>query len=88
MEKREQLLKLLSMNNYDMEANSRLELLTAFKAAYGKSITNICGILSKFCPEIGGEELNNFIFFFYPFMESVQNEKGRIDYHTFKTVHH
>ena len=28
---REQLLKLLSMNNYDMEANSRQELLNAFK---------------------------------------------------------
>ena len=68
LEKREQLLKLLSMNNYDMEANSRLELLTTFKAAYGKSMTNIRSILSKFCPEIGREELNNFIFIFYPFM--------------------
>lgn len=68
LEKREQLLKLLSMNNYDMEANSRLELLTSFKAAYGKSMTNIRGILSKFCPEISREELNNFIFIFYPFM--------------------
>ena len=68
LEKREQLLKLLSMNNYDMEANSRLELLTTFKAAYGKSMTIIRGILSKFCPEISREELNNFIFIFYPFM--------------------
>jgi len=33
--KREQLLKLLSMNNYDMEANSRPELLKSFKVAYG-----------------------------------------------------
>ena len=32
---REQLLKLLSMNNYDMEANSRQELLTEFKKDYG-----------------------------------------------------
>ena len=32
---REQLLKLLAMNNYDMEANSRPELLTSFKVAYG-----------------------------------------------------
>ena len=67
-EKREQLLKLLSMNNYDMEANSRLELLTTFKAAYGKSMANIRGILSRFCPEIGSEELENFIYVFYPFM--------------------
>ena len=68
LEKREQLLKLLSMNNYDMEANSRLELLTTFKAAYGKSMTSIRSILSKFCPEIGSEELENFIYVFYPFM--------------------
>ena len=68
LEKREQLLKLLSMNNYDMEANSRLELLTTFKAAYGESMTNIRSILSRFCPEIGNEELENFIYVFYPFM--------------------
>ena len=68
LEKREHLLKLLSMNNYDMEANSRLELLTTFKAAYGKSMTNIRSILSRFCPEIGNEELENFIYVFYPFM--------------------
>ena len=68
LEKREQLLKLLSMNNYDMEANSRLELLTTFKAAYGKSMMNIRSILSKFCPEIGNEEQENFIYVFYPFM--------------------
>ena len=68
LEKREQLLKLLSMNNYDMEANSRLELLTTFKAAYGKSMTNIRSILSRFCPEIDSEELENFIYVFYPFM--------------------
>ena len=30
---REQLLKLLAMNNYDMESNSRPELLTSFKVA-------------------------------------------------------
>lgn len=68
LEKREQLLKLLSMNNYDMEANSRLELLTTFKAAYGKSIANICSILSRFCPEISKEEQQNFIYVFLPFM--------------------
>ena len=33
---RKQLLKLLSMNNYDMEANSRPELLVSFKVAYGE----------------------------------------------------
>ena len=68
LERREQLLKLLSMNNYDMEANSRPELLTAFKAAYGKSMTNIRGILSKFCPKMSGKESETFLYVFYPFM--------------------
>ncbi len=68
LEKREQLLKLLSMNNYDMEANSRPELLTSFKTAYGRSMADIRGILSKFCPEMSEEEKQSFIYVFYPFM--------------------
>ncbi|MBR1743067.1 MAG: TetR family transcriptional regulator [Lachnospiraceae bacterium] len=65
---RVQLLKLLSMNNYDMEANSRLELLTSFKKAYGASVKNICRLLEKFCPEMTVEEIQNFIYIFFPFM--------------------
>ena len=66
--RREQMLKLLSMNNYDMEANSRQELLTAFKAAYGKSMENVRAILAKFCPEMGAAEIQRFIYVFFPFM--------------------
>ena len=65
---RQQLLKLLSMNNYDMEANSRPELLTSFKAAYGKSMRNICRLLEKYCSEMTVEEIQNFIYIFFPFM--------------------
>ena len=65
---REQLLKLLSMNNYDMEANSRQELLTAFKQSYGRSMHLFCMILDKFCPDMSVAEIQNFIYTFYPFM--------------------
>jgi AcrR family transcriptional regulator len=65
---REQLLKLLSMNNYDMEANSRPELLTSFKVAYGESMKNVCRILMKFCPEKSAQEIRGFIYVFFPFM--------------------
>ena len=65
---REQLLKLLSMNNYDMEANSRQELLTAFKQSYGRSMHLFCMILEKFCPDMSVAEIQNFIYTFYPFM--------------------
>ena len=65
---RQQLLKLLSMNNYDMEANSRSELLTSFKVAYGESMKNVCRILTKFCPEKSVHEIQDFIYVFFPFM--------------------
>ena len=65
---REQLLKLLSMNNYDMEANSRPEFLASFKEAYGASMQNICRLLQKFCPEMTVSEIQNFIYIFFPFM--------------------
>lgn len=66
--KREQLLKLLSMNNYDMESNSRPERLVSFKAAYGKSLRNIRALLDKFCPEMKEEEKQSFLYVFFPFM--------------------
>ena len=68
LENRKQLLKLLSMNNFDMEANSREEELRSFKESYGKSLENIRGILDKFCPEKSEVEKDNFIYVFFPFM--------------------
>ena len=68
LEKRAQLLKLLSMNNYDMEANSRQEQLTSFKSAYGRSMENVRAILARFCPDMDAGEIQRFIYVFYPFM--------------------
>jgi len=65
---REQLLKLLSMNNYDMEANSRQELLTAFKQSYGRSLQLMHMLLEKFCPDMSATDIRNFIYTFFPFM--------------------
>ncbi len=65
---REQLLKLLSMNNYDMEANSRQELLTDFKQSYGRSMHLMCMLLEKFCPDMSVADIQNFIYTFFPFM--------------------
>lgn len=66
--KREQLLKLLSMNNYDMEANSRPELLVSFKVAYGESIKNMNRLLTKFCPDMSEQDIRSFTYVFFPFM--------------------
>ena len=65
---RPQLLKLLSMNNYDMEENSREECLTSFKRAYGRSLKLVKEILDKFCPEMTEERKQRFLYVFFPFM--------------------
>ncbi len=68
LSRRGQLLKLLSMNNYDMESNSRLELLTDFKRSYGASMKLVRKLLEKFRPEMGEEDTESFIYRFFPFM--------------------
>ena len=68
LSERQQLLKLLSMNNYDMEAYSRQELLTAFKQSYGESMHRMYVLLEKYCPDMSGDDIRNFIYTFFPFM--------------------
>ena len=80
---REQLLKLLSMNTYDMESNSRQDLLASFKQAYGRSMQLICILLEKFCPDMNVTDIQNFIYTFFPFMFGIYpyttvTEKQRI----------
>ncbi len=65
---RRQLLKLLSMNNYDMEENSRQEFLTAFKQSYGGSLERVRMLLEKFCPDMSAADIRGFIYTFFPFM--------------------
>ena len=68
LEKRAQLLKLLAMNNYDMESNSREELLVSFKRAYGQSLQYFRDILEKHRPGITDAEVQQIIYVFFPFM--------------------
>ncbi|MDO4555518.1 MAG: TetR/AcrR family transcriptional regulator [Lachnospiraceae bacterium] len=82
LENRELLLKLMSMNHYDMESNSRPERLTKFKVVYGESIRTVTMCLEKFFPEMTIAEKQNFIYVFFPFMfgiypYTVVNEKQR-----------
>lgn len=98
LEKRTQLLKLLSMNNYDMEASSREELLTSFKTAYGRSIDNVRALLAKFCPEMSAARAESFICVFFPFMFGIYPyaavtekqkkamKKAKVDY-TYRSVY-
>ena len=68
LERRMMMLKLLSMNLYDMEANSRMERLIEFKAAYGESKNAVDRCLQKFCPELDEEARQTFLYAFLPFV--------------------
>lgn len=68
LEERPDLLKLLSMNLYDMEENSRMERLIEFKVVYGRSLDQVDGCLIRFFPEMTKQERRDFIYLFFPFM--------------------
>lgn len=71
LENRRQLLKIMSMNMYDIEENSRMEKLVEFKTAYGKSLQIFDGLLAKFFPSMGPGERQNFIYCFFPFVYGI-----------------
>lgn len=68
LEERKNLLKIMSMNHYDMEDNSRIERLIEFKVVYGQSLAEVRNCLDKFFPEMTVQDKQDFIFSFFPFM--------------------
>ncbi len=71
LERRALLLKLMSMNHYDMEENSRIERLVEFKVAYGESIRAVARMLEKFRPQMGPADRKQFLYAFFPFIYGV-----------------
>ena len=68
---RPRLLRLLSMNLYDMEANSRPERLAEFKAAYGASLNAVSRMVEKYVPEMDGDARQQFLYAFFPFIYGI-----------------
>ena len=68
LERRGMLLKLLSMNHFDMEDNSRPECLRDFKVAYGASIEAVRCLIAKFFPEMDERARQDFLYAFFPFL--------------------
>ena len=68
LEKRINLLKLISVNMYEMEENSSVECVTEFKIAYGKSMDIVRNCLIKFFKDMNNKEVEKFIYTFFPFM--------------------
>ncbi len=71
LENRSQLLKLMSMNHFDMEMNSRQENLIDFKRSYGNSLKTVKKCLDKFFPAKSAAEKENFLYAFFPFVYGI-----------------
>ena len=71
LERRTRMLKLVSMNLYDMEGNSRLEKLVSFKRAYAAALGAVSRCLEKFFPAMTAAETRSFLYAFFPFLLGV-----------------
>lgn len=89
------MLRVLSMNMYDIEENSGTEKLVEFKREYGKSIRLTAECVRRCIPEMSEEESVRFLYAFLPFVYGIYpytavTEKQRaameaagIDFHYF-----
>ena len=68
---RPRLLRLLSMNLFDMEANSRAERLAEFKVAFGTSLDTVTRMLEKYVPEMDAPARQEFLYAFFPFIYGI-----------------
>ena len=68
LERRGTMLRLLSMNLYDIEANSRVENLAAFKTVYAASMQAVRRLLARSSPALSGPAAERFLYAFYPFL--------------------
>ncbi len=71
LQKRILLLKLLSVNLYDMEENSRMERLVSFKKTYGKSRDALLQVFQNAFPGMTKAEQKKILFTFLPFLHGV-----------------
>ncbi len=67
---RKNLLKLLSMNIRDIEENSSIESLTKYKVLFGRALSNMRAIISKFT-DFDETAKDHFIYTFFPFMYGI-----------------
>lgn len=68
LQQRAILLKLLSMNLYDLEENCTLDELIAFKREYKRALNTVERLLNTYFPEMNQDDTNSFLYVFFPFM--------------------
>ncbi|MGI5855443.1 MAG: TetR family transcriptional regulator [Candidatus Merdivicinus sp.] len=71
LEKRGCMLKLMSMNIYDMEVNSRLENLADFKKSYANALQAVTCCLERFFPSMTADNIQKFLYALFPFLFGV-----------------
>lgn len=71
LENKTRLLRLLSMNMYDTEENSRMENLVEFKKAYKNAGHTVKLCVKKFFKHKTEDELINFLYTFFPLMYGI-----------------
>ena len=71
LEARTQMLKLMAMNLYDMEQNSRIEKLIEFKRSYGESVDAPSDLIKTVKGEWSKQQIHDFLFAFMPFMNGI-----------------
>jgi len=68
---REVMLKIMAMNLYEVEENSRIECLRDFKESFFRAANEMESCLRKLRPEMPEEDRNRFRYTFFPFMNGV-----------------
>ena len=71
LSKRELMLKLLSMNMFEIEENSRVEKLVEFKKAFGEAMALVGRCLDRLEQKMTEEEKKKFRYSFFPFMQGI-----------------
>ena len=94
LDDRRQLLKIMSMNHYDLEENSRMELLVEFKVSYGNAMKTVMELLTKFRKDMDQKKRQEFVYSFFPFMFGIypytvvtEKQKGATKAYEQKSFH-
>ena len=82
LEGRERMLRILCMNLYDIEENSRMERLVSFKKEYKRTTGMISSCIRKFFPQMSADgrslfllELLSFLYGIYPYTHPTDKQQ-------------
>lgn len=71
LDDQETMLKIQTMNLYEIEENSREERLMEYKRAFYRAMTAIDGCLASYRPDMGETEKRDFRYAFFPFLYGI-----------------